>query len=428
MSKTKTRLPVSILVLVAILLTTCAFSMGFFVGSERATRSIVPDGEGQVVGTGDVPAYLADDVDFDNFWDTWNFIKEDFYRQPVSDIDLYYGSLKGLVSGVDDAYSVYFDPEEAQAFAESLQGAFEGIGAEIGIKDEKLQIVAPLSGSPAEQSGLLPGDWIVLIDDTETNGMTIEKAVSLIRGEKGTEVVLTVSRNGYESLVEIPITRDTIVIDSVKWEIDENNLMYISLSTFNNDTAGLFNEAVQEALTSGVDGIVLDLRSNPGGLLTSAIDIAAAWVGYETVVIERKQNEATSFNGLIAPRLQDVPTVVLVNGGSASASEIVSGALQDYDFATLVGTQTFGKGSVQDYRQLDDGSAIKITTAEWYTPNGRTINETGIEPDVVVEFTLEEYQQDIDPQYNIATEILLGTYEFEEEATEDQEASAEEAL
>ena len=244
--------------------------------------------------------------------------------------------------------------------------------------------------------------------------MSVEKAVSLIRGEKGTQVVLTIVREGVDGITDYPITRDKIVIDSVKWSVDDQNVMTISISTFNHDTSQLFSQAIQEALTTGVTGIILDLRSNPGGLLTTAIDIASAWVGYDDVVIERSYADVQSFSGVSAPRLQGIPTVVLVNGGSASASEIVSGALQDYGYATIVGTQTFGKGSVQDYRELEDGSAVKITTAVWYTPDGRSINEEGIAPDVVVEYTVEEYQAGIDPQDVAAREILAGTYAFEE--------------
>ena len=264
----------------------------------------------------------------------------------------------------------------------------------------------------------------MLIDGIETIGKTVEEAVTQIRGEKGTEVVLTIARDGAESLMEIPITRDKIVIDSVRWEIDENNIMLIGISTFNHDTTELFNEAVQEALASNVDGVILDLRSNPGGLLTTAINIASSWVGYDTVVIERTRDESTSYDGLIAPRMQTLKTVVLVDGGSASASEIVAGALQDYEYATVVGTQTFGKGSVQDYRELEDGSALKITTAEWYTPNGRTINETGIAPDIEVAYTLEDYEAGLDPQFQTAISVIQGTY-VSEEPSEETEASAE---
>ncbi len=414
MAKLSRPVPRSLFMLFTTLIVIVTFSLGYFMGQAKGVASVVPQGEGQVLGQGDVPSYLAQDVDFQQFWDIWNFVKGEFYRQPVSDVDLYYGSLKGLLSGLDDPYSVYFDPEEAEDFAASLEGSFEGIGAEIGIKDDRLQIVAPLDGLPADQAGLLPGDWIVLIDEVETTGMSVEEAVSLIRGEKGTQVVLTIAREGVDGITDYPITRDKIVIDSVKWSVDDQNIMTISLSTFNHDTSELFSQAIQEALTTGVTGIILDLRSNPGGLLTTAIDIASAWVGYDDVVIERSQADVQSFSGVSAPRLQGIPTVVLVNGGSASASEIVSGALQDYGYATIVGTQTFGKGSVQDYRELEDGSAVKITTAVWYTPNGRSINEEGIAPDVVVEYTVEEYQAGIDPQDVAAREILAGTYAFEE--------------
>jgi carboxyl-terminal processing protease len=421
MATFKRSFPRSLWWLLIILVAIVTFSLGFYVGEARGVRSVVPEGEGQILGQGEIPSYLVDDIDFQQFWDIWNFVKEEFYSQPVSDIDLFYGSLKGLLTGLNDPYSVYFDPEEAKSFAQSLEGSFEGIGAEIGIKDDRLQIVAPLAGMPASQVGLLPGDWIVLIDDVKTLGMSVEKAVTLIRGEQGTQVVLSISREGVEGLIEFAITRDKIVIDSLKWEIDEEEIMTLSITTFNHDTVDLFSEAVQEALTSDVQGIILDLRSNPGGLLTTAIDVASAWVGYEPVVVERMRDKVNTMKGVMAPRLEGIPTVVLVNGGSASASEIVSGALQDYGLATIVGTQTFGKGSVQDYRELEDGSAVKITTAVWYTPDGRSINEEGITPDVVVEYTLEEFQADLDPQKATAQQIILGTYAYEEEviATQD---------
>jgi len=384
-----------------------AFTLGMLLGRQQGIRAAVPEGEGRVLDQGDIPAYLSEDVDFKQFWDVWNFVKESYYRQPVSEKEMFYGALSGLVASTGDAYTVYFDPEDATVFRETLDGAFEGIGAEIGIKDERLQIVAPLPQTPAENAGLQPGDWIVFIDGIETTDMTVEQAVSLIRGEKGTTVVLSIFREGEEELREVPIERDKIVIDSVRHEVDENGIMTISIFTFNGDTNELFNKAVNEALSKDVRGIVLDLRSNPGGLLTSAIDIASAWVGYDIVVIERMQNDEETFSGLTAPRLQEIPTVVLVNGGSASGSEIVAGALQDYGYATVVGEQTFGKGSVQDYRELSDGSAVKITVAEWFTPDGRTINETGITPDVEIEFTLEQFDEGQDPQKEEAVRILL---------------------
>lgn len=400
-----------------------SFVTGFFVGDARATRKLVPQGEGQVFSQGEVPSSLSDDVDFKQFWDVWNFVKDSFYKQPVSDKDLYYGALKGVLLGLDDPYSVYFDPKEAEEFNANLEGSFGGIGAEIGIREDKLVVVAPLPGTPAERAGLMPGDWILKIDDKETNGMSVEEAVSLIRGEPGSDVGLLITREGLEVPIEAKITREKIVIDSVKWKIDKDNIMRISISTFNHDTSELLTEAIQETLTSNVKGIIVDLRSNPGGLLTTAIDVASAWVGYKPIVIERSKDDARTFNGVKVSRLTGIPTVILVNGGSASASEIVSGALQDYGVAKLIGTKTFGKGSVQDYRELEDGSAVKVTTATWYTPKGRSINETGITPDIEVPFTIEQFKQGIDPQLDVAIDILLGRYDANKQKETTQEGT-----
>jgi len=405
-------------ILLGAVFVTLAFVVGFYIGDARATRKLVPQGEGRLTMQGEPPAHLEEDVDFVQFWDVWNFVKDTYYKQPVSDKELYYGALRGVVSGLDDPYSVYFDPKEAEQFTANLEGSFSGIGAEIGIREDKLVVVAPLSDSPADRAGLQPGDWIIEIDEVETAGMSVEEAVSRIRGEKGTEVTLTISRNGLDTATEVKIMRDKIVVDSVKWKLDEDRIMRISISTFNHDTPGLFADAVQEILTSDVRGLIVDLRNNPGGLLSTAIDIASTWVGYKAVVIERTKDDARTFNGVKAPRLAGIPTVVLVNGGSASASEIVAGALQDYTVAKVVGTKTFGKGSVQDYRELEDGSAVKVTTAAWYTPNGRSIDETGIEPDIQVPFTAQEYEQGIDPQLNAAIDMILERYEGDKAPTD----------
>ena len=399
--------PIGAVLLTLLLFISISFALGMIFGEQRAIRAAVPEGEGEIIGVGELPAYLADDIEFQQFWDVWNLVKERFYKQPVSEKELFYGAMKGMVSATGDDYTVYFDPEDAEMFSSSLEGSFEGIGAEIGIRDERLQIIAPLPETPAQQAGLQPADQIVMVDGVETVGMTVEEAVTRIRGEKGSTVTLTIYREGEDGLLEVPIVRDKIVIDSVKYEMGDNGIMQISIHTFNGDTNKLFNEAVNEALSQGAEGILLDLRSNPGGLLTSAIDIASAWVGYDTVLIEKKQSDQDAYRGVTAPRLKDIPTVVLVNEGSASASEIVSGALQDYGLATVIGMQTFGKGSVQDYRELPDGSAVKITVAEWFTPNGRSINEMGLTPDIEIDFTLEDFHAERDPQKEKALEILL---------------------
>ncbi len=395
----------SLVTLSLLLAVAFSFSVGVLLGHEQGARASVPDGEGRVIHIGDAAPSLGEDVDFRQFWNIWNLVKESYVHQPVSDKELFYGALKGMVAGTGDPYTVYFDPEEAGDFAANLDGKFEGIGAEIGIKENQLQIVAPLPKTPSEKAGIRSGDRIYKIDESETTGMSVEKAVTLIRGEKGTPVTLTIGREGVDELLVIKIIRDTIKIDSVKYEKD-GTIAIISVYTFNDDTNSLFVDAVNKALADGATGVILDLRGDPGGLLSSAINLASVWVGYDPVLIERTQDKSQTFRGISAPRLNTVPTVVLVNGGSASASEILAGALQDYGLATLVGEQTFGKGSVQDYQQLPDGSAVKITVAEWFTPKGRGINKTGITPDVVVPFTQEDFHAKRDPQKAKALEIL----------------------
>lgn len=396
----------AILILLTLVLVGSSFSTGWVLGKQQGIRSVVPEGEGRVLNQSISSASAPRDVDFGQFWDVWNLVKDQYYKQPVSDKDLFYGAIAGMVAGAGDPYTVYFDPEQAEEFQNALSGTFSGIGAEIGIRDGVLVVVAPLSDSPAERAGLRSGDSIWAIDGVETTGMSVEQAVTRIRGEAGTSVTLTVSHDGLSDAEEVVVVRAMIVIDSVEWEMTEDGIALISIREFNDDTGGLFNEAMNDLLAKDAKGIVLDLRSNPGGLLSAAIDISGAWVGYRPVVLEREQEDTNSFSGVTAPRLQGIPTVVLVDGGSASASEIVAGALQDYALATVVGTQTFGKGSVQDYRSLPDGSAVKVTIAEWYTPNGRSINETGITPDIIVEYTKEDADAKRDPQKEKALEIL----------------------
>jgi len=401
------RFPRGLAAVVLTFVAVSSFTIGITLGRQDGARAAVPEGEGHVLNQGDLPLSLQEDVDFRNFWDVWNFVKESYYKQPVSDKELYYGALKGMVSAAGDPYTMFFDPDQAADFNADLNGKFQGIGAEIGIKDDQLQVVAPLPGTPAEEAGLKPGDKILMIDETDTTDMTVEQAVQLIRGPEGTQVILTITRNGLESAMEVPITRATITVDSVTWSVDDNGIATISIFTFNDDTNSLFNQAVNDVLAKDVRGIVLDLRSNPGGLLTSAIDVASVWVGYQPVVLEKGQGVDQTFAGPSAPRLEGMPTVVLVDGGTASGSEIVAGALQDYGLATVVGTQTFGKGSVQDYRDLPDGSAVKVTVAQWFTPLGRTIHETGITPDVIIEYTQDDFDAQRDPQKEKAVEILL---------------------
>lgn len=385
------------------------FVAGVFVGEVR-TRQVV-EGEGTVRHLeSSVPGGLAD-VDFQQFWDMWRTVKERYVRQPVEDKKLFYGAISGLVSSLDDPYSVYFDPDLAKSFSSELEGKFDGIGAEIGIKKDHLSIIAPLPGTPADKAGLEAGDYIVQIDAADTSDMPLDEAVSRIRGEKGTTVKLLIFRTGWKEPKEFAIVRDTILVQSVKRAsavVGKKNVSVITITHFNEDTEKAFAEAVRQSLQEGAEGIVLDLRNNPGGFLDTAVSVAGEWIHDDVVVSEQfsdghKQDYKSDGNA----RLADLPTVVLVNGGSASASEIVAGALQDDGKALLVGEQTFGKGSVQDYQELDDGSALKLTIALWLTPKGRSIDKQGIAPDIKVERTEEDYQKDRDPQYDKALRLLF---------------------
>ncbi|MDD4271935.1 MAG: S41 family peptidase [Patescibacteria group bacterium] len=351
---------------------------------------------------------LTADVDFNLFWDVWDMLKNEYVdKDKLDDKKMFYGALKGLVESTGDPYTVFMEPKIAKEFSDDLAGTFEGIGAEIGKKNDIITIVAPLADMPAEKAGLKSGDQIYAINGQTTAGLAVDEAVNKIRGPKGTDVTLTIFRDGFEKPKDFKITRQTILVKSVRTEMGDDKIFTITITNFNDDTSELFKKAAAEAVEKNPKGIILDLRNNPGGYLETAIDVASEWIDQGTIVTEQfsleKKNEY-SHRG--RARLKDFPTVVLVNQGSASASEIVAGALKDDGKATVVGMKTFGKGSVQTLEDMKDGSSIKITVAKWLTPKGYNINEQGIAPDVEVDLTLEDYNKNIDPQMNKAVEIL----------------------
>jgi carboxyl-terminal processing protease len=385
-------------------------TLAFFAGAYSAGKSDAPNAlnifEGRVLNK----PQADNDVDFKLFWDVWNTLKRDYVDQnKLTEKKLFYGALQGLVGSTDDPYSVFMNPEQAKEFQEDLSGTFEGIGAEIGFRNDILTIIAPLEDMPALKAGVRSGDKIYAIDGHSAAGMTVEEAVKKIRGPKGTQVKLTLVRDKVEKPIELSITRDTVMVKSVKTSFnDKTNIFTIKISNFNDDTESLFSAAVQEALLKKPKGLILDLRNNPGGYLESAVTVASEWIKEGPIVIEefgdgRKIEHASRGSG----RLAGMPTIVLVNQGSASASEIVAGALKDDQEAKLVGEKTFGKGSVQILRQMEDGSVVKVTTAKWLTPKGTSINEQGIEPDTKIEFSASDREQNKDPQADEAVKILL---------------------
>ncbi|MFA6426960.1 MAG: S41 family peptidase [Candidatus Magasanikbacteria bacterium] len=365
------------------------FGGGVFAGMSYSTYHALTNEDKTVDISKVIDLYSAtrsSEVSFDQFWDVWDKIKQKYVYQPVSDVDLFYGSLQGLVAGLHDPYSIYFPPEKAKEFTSDLAGEFEGIGAEIGKRDEQLVIIAPLSGSPAEKAGLHPLDKILAIDGQDTNGLDIMEAITKIRGPKGSTVTLTITQNGFETAKEIPIIRDTINVPTVKWNKDDNGIIHLQLLYFNDTTWTEFDKATKEILLAAPEGIVLDMRTNPGGYLDTSVRVASEWISSGTIVSERfNDGKETTYTSEGQHRLAGIPTVVLIDEGTASGAEIVAGALQDHKVATLVGNKSFGKGSVQDFEVLPDGSALKLTIAEWYTPLGRQINNKGIDPDVVIE-------------------------------------------
>jgi carboxyl-terminal processing protease len=400
--------------LIVFILMWVSFGAGIYMSAENRALSKLADAESVYLGkvlnkysTAKATA-LSTDVDFNLFWQVWDSLKSQYVDQDkLSDKKMFYGAIKGMVAAVGDPYTIFMDPKIAKEFSNDLAGTFEGIGAEIGIKNDILTIIAPLSDMPAEKAGLRTGDKILAIDGTSTAGMFVDEAVNLIRGPKDTKVTLTIAREGVSGVKDYVLTRGTIIVKSVRTEMRKDGVFDINITNFNEDTTALFKEAVQKAIDANPKGIVLDLRSDPGGFLDTAIEVASEWVQNNIVVIE-KQGDGTKNENLSRgrARLKGYSTVVLVNGGSASASEIVAGALKDYDLATIVGEKTFGKGSVQTLDNFSDGSSVKITVAKWLTPLGHSINEEGIEPDVVVPLTVADYNANKDPQMDAAIKIL----------------------
>ena len=390
--------------LLLILLVAVSFGGGFYMGKGKSAQN-------RPVALGNTATTTVNDnaFDFNVYWEAWDSLRSDFvYKNKIKDKDMFYGSIKGLAASANDPYTVFMTPTETKDFSNSLAGTFEGIGAEVGMRNNTVTIIAPLAGMPAEKAGLKAGDKVYAIDGQSALGLTVDEAVKKIRGAKDTAVTLTIIRDKETTPRQIKIVRGVIIVKSVSVVNRPDGITVIKVTNFNDDTLSLFSDAVKQTAAKKPKGIILDLRNNPGGYLDTAVAMASAWVKEGPVVLEQygdgKRNEYTAKGD---PQLGSYKTMVLVNGGSASASEIVAGALRDYKKATLVGENTYGKGSVQTIRDLSDGSSIKITIAAWMTPNGDAINGKGLAPQVEVKLTEADAEKNKDPQLQKAVDLIL---------------------
>jgi carboxyl-terminal processing protease len=373
---------------------------------------------GVVVGKGDVSfgsrestqnRELPENLNYTSVEEVYDKIRVN-YNGTLTEAQLLDGVKKGLAEATGDPYTEYFSPKDAEAFNMELEGSFSGIGAELGKdKDGNLVVISPITGFPAEKAGLRPQDMILKINDESTAGMGVNDAVSKIRGPKNTEVTLTILRNKTED-VTLKIKRADITIPSVKWNILDGNIGYLQVSQYNRDTPSLAIEAAKEFKQKNVKSVILDLRGNPGGRLEAAVGLSSLWLKNGTTVLKEKRGGVVTrtypANG--NDFLAGIPTVVLVNAGSASASEITAGALRDNNAATIIGEKSYGKGVVQEIMSLAKGAELKVTVAQWVRPNGENIDKKGISPDKEIKMTDEDYANNRDPQKEAAIQQLLG--------------------
>lgn len=391
----------------SVFLVFAVFSAGYFFGKKNQPEPVpilnIPNATDDTVST---------KADFSPFWKVWQKINEkSIYANKKTDQEKVWGAVQGLASSLGDPYTVFFPPEENKLFNDSIHGSFGGIGAEISIKDKVLTIVAPLKDSPAFKAGLKSGDKILKINKTDTTDMTVDKAINLIRGEKGTNVTLNIFRKGEKSARDVTITRDTIEIPTIDTEkFSSDKVFVISLYSFSENSAELFRKALLEFNDTGYNKLIIDLRGNPGGYLDSAVNISSWFLDVGKIIVTEDYGSKRSPDVLKSrgPKVfnDQLNLIILVDGGSASASEILAGALQQNGVASLVGEKTFGKGSVQEVIDITKDTSLKVTVARWLTPNGTSISEQGLTPDYIVPFTEKDFIEKKDPQMEKALELL----------------------
>jgi len=352
-----------------------------------------------------------EDIDFSLFWEAYRALEDNFIdNEKLTPKEIVYGAIEGMVKTLKDPYTNFFTPQKSKKFIEEeIKGMYEGVGMYIGIRDNQLQVISPIEGTPAYKAGLRAGDKILFINGTSTEGITLEEAANLIKGPRGTEVTLTILREEWEEPRDFKIKRARITIPVVKWEVKENNIAYIKIFHFTERTDEEFNKISFEILNSpGIDRIILDLRNNPGGLLSEVIKISGYFLkrGDPIVIIKEKDKEIVK-RAKGNERFLKYPLVVLINKGTASGAEILASALRENLRAKfLIGETSFGKGLVQEPIYLSDNSLLKITTSEWLTSKGKAINKIGVKPDIEIEMKEEDYREGKDPQLEEAIKVI----------------------
>jgi len=405
-------------VFMSLILLTGSFAGGFVTRHALAGSGMFPGFSDSALPNGHAPTTQIQtsspkelETLFTPFWEAWNIIHNQYVDQPVDDVKLMQGAINGMMESLGDKHSTYMDPQTYTDANSELAGSFEGIGAYVDTTTDYLTIISPIPGSPAEKAGLQAGDKIIKIDGEDMTGINAELVRRKVLGPAGSTVKLTVARSSESAPLEFSIIRDKIVVKSATGKMLDNNIAYVQVTTFGDNTTSELKSTLTELMAQNPQGMILDLRNNGGGYLQTAVEVISQFAPKGVALYEKsgdgKQNVYDVIPGGLAT---DIPLVVLINEGSASASEITAGALQDYGRAKLVGVVSYGKGSVQNWVPLsNDQGAVRVTIAKWYTPNDRTIDGVGLTPDIYVGMTIDDFKAKLDPQLDAAVETLLAT-------------------
>lgn len=414
MQENRKRLPIIVFTLVVV-------GVSFFVGYQAGNKGEQVAAMPPLIQNSNTPADVP--VDFSPFWKAWRVIDEKFApsnhssstkdttTEIASNQERVWGAISGMVDALGDPYTIFLPPEEAKIFESDIAGNFEGVGMEIGVEDDILTVIAPLKNTPAYRAGIKAGDKIIKIDDTTTEKLNTDQAVRLIRGKGGTKVKLTVVRDGSDKPLEISVTRAVIDIPTLDYEMRGDGIFVIKLYSFSANSPDLFRAALRQFVRTGSKKLILDLRGNPGGFLQAAVDMASWFLPAGTPVVRESYRDGREetvhrSRGYHIFGSNEIKMAILMDKGSASASEILAGALSEHGVAKLVGTKSFGKGSVQELIKITPDSSLKVTIAQWLTPNGLSISAGGLTPDVPVEIKPEDVKKGIDPQFKAAVELM----------------------